>query len=228
MFLEEIGKLFFSRLPTFFFYLLLSFPILSIMFYLFTLYSDLQQLEESFLFASSKATGAIEKKLRASRLIHLYTDTDPYFFDHHIENLSLLEKEKSQIQSLLLHPAFSDKETLRNRLLFLEKNQFAFSEENFLSSGKINETEEKQRFPVEVDSDDLAKFCALIEQIQVGPYLPLPKNPQLIFLDFRIRKVDNPFHLNHYELETKILKREWISGIYREWFKNQGNDKEAP
>ncbi|MDE3055168.1 MAG: hypothetical protein KGI80_00505 [Verrucomicrobiota bacterium] len=209
MYLELLGKLLFSRLSPLFFYLLLPLPLFLSSFYLYTHHKELSDLEEAFVHATLKAPAVIEKKERAMRLTRLFAGADPYFLNHSIESLSLLEKERSQIESLLKHPALSDKESLQERLSFLNKNYFSFSEESFFSSEKIKETVERQRNPVEVDEDDLMRFCSLVEHLPIESHLPLAKSPQLIFLNFQIQKVDTPFHNCHYELLTTLLKREW-------------------
>lgn len=213
MFLESCGKVAFSRIRSSFFYFLLLLPILLIGGYLFTQLANLQILEDRFADAAKKGKTAVERKMRAEHFIKRYSNADPYFLDRQIESLSFLQKEREQIESLLNHPALSQKQTLQDRLRFLagDRNRLTFAEENIRSSPQIKETEEKQRHPVQMDGSDLARLCALIEDIPVGSFRPLPRMPQLLFLDFRMKKIQTPFHSEIYELEAELLKREWTN-----------------
>ncbi len=211
MFLESCGKLVFSRIRPSFFYSLLLLPVLLTGGYLFTQHANLLSLEDRFADAAKKGKISIERKLRAEHFVKWYSNADPYFLDRQIESLSFLLKERRQIHSLLNHPAVSQKETLQERLRFLAggQNRLAFAEETIRSSSQIKETEEKQRHPVQVDESDLAHLCALIEDVSIGSFDPLPQMPQLLFLDFKIKKIQTPFHSEIYELESELLKREW-------------------
>ena len=213
MFLELCGKFFFSRLHPAFFYSLLLFPIFLICVHFFTQHSDLQQLETRFASAARHGKTALARKLRAEEFISQHAHADPYFLDRQIESLSFLERERTQIESLLNHPALFQKKELEERLRYLsgEKNRLTFSEENIRSSKTIKETEEKQRHPVQIDEEDLARLCSLIENVPVASFTPVPKMPQLLFLDFRIKPEQTSLNSKVYELQTQLLKREWIS-----------------
>jgi hypothetical protein len=124
-----------------------------------------------------------------------------------------LQKELSAIQAMIDHPALSNKGILQERKAFLESetNRLAFTEENIRSTTKIKETEEKQRRPIQLDEQDLHRLLSSIEDISVGQFDPIPKMPQLLIRDMKIKKIENPFHSEVYEVEMELLKREWIS-----------------
>lgn len=211
MLFSWIGRSIFSKITPLSFTLLLSFFPIGTLFYLMMLHLDLLTLEEAFEKSFTRAKSAIEKKERALQFVECHSDIDPFFLDKKIESLDLLEEEKKKVLTLLEHPAIADKESLQRHLLFLEKNRFHFFEENLESYKNIKEVEEKQRVSVIVDENDLAKFCSLVEMVAVGDHLPLEKAPQLLFTHFHMEKVKGFFHNEHFQLQTQLLKREWLS-----------------
>ncbi len=211
MFLEFCGKTAYSRISPLFFYAFLLLPILGTGAYLFLQYSDLQELEEQCAITMQKEEGAFQKKNRAERFANRYANADPYFLNRHIESLSFLEKEQEDLLLRLNHPAMTKKQTLQERLHFLQNsNHLLFTESCVRSSSKIKETEEKQRKSVQMNETDIARLCAIVEDIPIKSFVPIPNMPQLLFLDFRMKKIKTPLYSNVYEVETELLKREWV------------------
>lgn len=213
MFLEFCGKLCFSQIRPAFFYSFLLLPFVIAGSYLLSRHTSQQQLEVRFADAASKGKKAIERKTRKERFIQRYSNSDPFFLDNQIESLLFLQKELSAVQAMIDHPALSNKGILQERKAFFESetNRLAFTEENIRSTSKIKETEEKQRRPVQLDEQDLQRLLSAIEDISVGQYDPIPKMPQLLIRDMKIKKIENPFHSEVYEVEMELLKREWIT-----------------
>ena len=212
MFFEHCGRLCFAYARPLFFYLLLLIPLLGTGGYLLIEYTTLRELENRCLSIAQKDVAAIERKKRKERFLNRYAHADPFFLDKRIEALTFLHNERAKIESLMNHPAFLNKSDLLARLQFLgsQKNRLMFSEEQIRSSPHLKETEEKQRFPVQMDLEDLERLLAYIEDIPIGKAEPLQEMPQLILSDFKITKTDNPLHLEVYEIEMDLLKREWI------------------
>jgi hypothetical protein len=211
MFLELCGKLCFSHIRPAFFYCLLLIPFFLAGTILLSRYTALQQQEARFADAARKGKGALERKIRKERFIERYASPDPFFLDNQIESLVFLEKEISKIKAVIHHPALSNKRYLQERLMFLESNAIAFTEENIRTASRIKETEEKQRCPVEMDEGDLQTLLARIEDIPVGGAQPVSKMPQLIIRDLSMKKRETPQRLENYEVEMELLKREWIT-----------------
>ncbi len=213
MFLELSGKLFFSKLRPAIFYAFLLIPFFFTGSYLFQLRSSQQELESRFREAMNQGKAAYDRKTRKERFVNRYSNSDPFFLDKHIESRLFLNNERNQIESMINHPALLNKKVLSERLEFLRsgKNRIAFIEENIRTSGRLKETEEKQRHPVQIDEGDLQNLLSAIEDIPVGPYEPLPQTPQLLVREMKIRKVENPLRSEVYELEMELLKREWTN-----------------
>ncbi len=213
MFLEYFGKFSFSQIRPFIFYAILLLPVLLSGSYLLKRYALQQQWENRFFDAAQKGKVATLRKTRKERFMNRYTHADPFFLDRQIESLVFLQKERSIIQSMVHHPALSNKRALQERLDFLRSNanRLAFTEENIRSSSKIKETDEKQRHPVQMDESDLKKLLTLLEDIPVGENEPALKMPQILIRDMKIKKIETPLHSENYEVEMELLKREWIA-----------------
>lgn len=210
MFLEKFGQFCFSRIRTSFFYTILIVPFFLAGGYLMIQYSTLQELEHRFLDTSQKEKFAMMRKTRKERFIERYRNSDPFFLDKQIESLSFLQKERLKIESLIHHPALVNKPGWQERLGWISgpNNRLAFIEENIRISSKIKETDEKQRYPVQLDESDLEKLFASVEDIPIGAHQSVDKSPQLIIRNCTIKKIPNLFS-EVFEVDMELLKREW-------------------
>ncbi len=210
MFLEQMGKFFFSRMRPVFFFVLAAFPLLGAVLFLYLEYSQLQDLQQRFAKAARKEKLSFERKERRERFLHRYSQADPYFLDQKIEAFAFLQKEKQHLDALLYHPAFPNHQAFRDRLAFIEDNRLTFIEENIHNSSQIKEVDEKQRSPVQMDENDLQKILSLLEDVPVGPYVPSPNSPQILIKDFRLKKQETSLQTEVFEVEMDLLKREFL------------------
>lgn len=211
MFLELIGKFCFHRLRPSFFYALIFFPTLLILIYLFFQSLELFELEENFNHSLEKGRSALQKKRSQDRFIERYNHADPYFLDQQIESLPLLQNECSEIRSLIKHPAIARRDFLEERLEFLlgRENRIRFNEQNIRTSQNIKETEEKQRYPVQVDEEDLKRILCLVEDISIESYHPAENQPQLLIQNFRLHRQTTSLATEVFTLDMTLLKREF-------------------
>lgn len=210
MYLEKIGRLFFSQIRPLFFFILVISPLFAATLYLYFEHENLQHLQERFAKAARKEKLAFERKERKDRFLHRYSHADPYFLDQQIESFPLLQKEKQHLMSLLDHPAFPNHQAIRDRLAFLEKNRLSFLEENIHTSAEMKEVDEKLRYPIQMDENDLKKLLSLLEDISIESY-PLPQNaPQILIKDFRLKKIETSLQTEVFEVEMDLLKREFF------------------
>src|SRR3990167_1522168 len=100
-----------------------------------------------------KVKNAHYKKERKEKFLSRYSQIDPFFLDKEIESMKFLENEKKQLHQWISHAAVSEKETLLERLAFIEgsQNQLSFIEDEISISKLCKETSEKQRHPIEMD-----------------------------------------------------------------------------
>lgn len=206
MFLEILGK--FSSRPFFFFSLLLV-PFLAVFFFLFVQISHFQCLEDQFEYLKKKAERAYEKKERKDRFLARYKNSDPFYLDHQIESHRFLQSELNSLKQLFHHPAITNKAFLSERIQFLsgEKNRIAFTEEAIRTSSTMKETEEKQRFPIQMDEEDLKQLLTLIEDLEPQSEI---SRPQFLIRDFRLKKKLSPIQTQIFEVEMELLKREFL------------------
>ncbi len=209
MFFERWGRLLFSRIRPPFFFALVVFPLFAAALFLFSEYTQLEELQGRFAKAARKEQAASERKARKERFLSRYSHANPYFLDQQIESFPLLQAKRQRLKSLLHHPAFPQPQAIQQRLEFLEQNRLAFSEENIRTSPQMKEVDEKQRHSAQMDDNDLKKILSLIEDVPIGPYVPSEDSPQLIIKDFRLKKQKTPLQTEVFEVEMDLLKREF-------------------
>jgi len=208
MFLETVGKLCFSKIRPFFFYLFLILPFVGACLYLGMQSVYLQELEGQFIQSCKKGKNALKRKGEKEKFLEKYSHAAPYFLDTHIESLLFLQKEKRALRELLQHPALTDKREIEERLHFLEENKLLFAEETLRTSGQIHESEEKQRTPVQMSEEDLKKLLCCIENIPIDSFSPQENSPQILLTDFQFEKKESSLKTPFLEVEMKLLKRE--------------------
>ncbi len=205
MYLESLGKLFFSKRGLTCFYLALYLPIIFAGSFLLISNSAQKELENEYFETARKAKSALGKKLRKERFLSRYGTADPYFLEEKIESIPLLDMERDFQLSRLDHPALAKKDEIKQRLHFLEKtNRISFLEENIRTSKRIKETDENMRHPVQVNAIDLQKILSRIEDVTIGSFEPIPNMPQLVVRNMKLKKKGELF-----ELELQLIKREW-------------------
>lgn len=205
MFFESIGKLFFSKRRAFFFFLFLLTPLFITSIFLFFESKNLSLLEDRIDYGLRKK--ALSQKVREQNAYFFskYSQTDPYFLDNHVENASFLKREKSHLQSLLLHKAFSNSKELTLRLDQLENNRLRFMEKNTDSYGNIRDTKEALKNPVQMEEEELLSLLSLIEGTK-----PFPSRPQLLLENLTIERAQSPFLKEVLEVDMNLIKREFI------------------
>jgi len=211
MFFEKMGRLLFAKIRLPFFIVLLILPPLFSALYLFSKTQMIETLQDRFFLAMKKGKTAFARKERKEKFLARHSKPDPYFLDKEIESLSFLTNEQVSLKQWLLHPALSHKDLLADRLHFLQsaENRLSFSEEEIQLSKLCKETVEKQRKPVEIDSEDLKKLLCQIEEIPTID--DTQKRPQLLITHFSLHKKATPLHNEVFEIQMELLKREFLT-----------------
>ena len=209
--MEKFGKALFTRIKIpYFLALIASLPILS-----FAILSQNQhsinELEFRFFKAIRKAKSAMEKKGRRERFLERHSKPDPYFLDTQIESLHFLTREIDRLKTWSAHPAIPRKELIHDRMAYLqsEDNRLTFVEEEIQTSDLFKETIEKQRHPIQVDTQDLAELLSIIEDVPKIGGQPIFRRPQLLITDFSLKKMKTPLNDEVFELNIDLLKREF-------------------
>ena len=157
--------------------------------------------------------GLQQEKKQATNLtvMNHFRDADHFYIDKHLEVLTFLEPEAEAIQKIMKNKNFTDDEVIKKRYAFLtgSGNSLRFSEGVVQTLPQFQETTETLIHPVEVNVDDIQKILSMIEGIQIGAYKPAPSRPQLIILDFKLEKKASADKNEVYQLNMKLLKREY-------------------
>lgn len=134
-----------------------------------------------------------------------YSDADYFYLDNQVETLSFLKKEREALESLFQNPSFTGNEAAEKRYAFLlgEANRLHFTEGSVQSGEGLQETIEIQAHPVEIDTQDLKEILVRLEGNRPG-------KPQLVITDFKLNKKAHPNGNQVFELNLKLLKREFV------------------
>lgn len=206
---EKLGRIFFMQMRPLFFFVLCAIPLIIAALFLYSQHAKLEELETRFAAAARKEKLALERKARKETFLERYSHADPYFLDQKIESFLLLESERARLDSLMHHSAFPESPSIQERLEFLNKNRFRFTEENIVASTDIKEVDEKQRHPVQMDETDLKKILSLIEDLPIDSALPSNDSPQILIKEFRLKKKQTSLQTEIFEVEMDLLKREF-------------------
>lgn len=135
-----------------------------------------------------------------------YTETDPLYLENQLEPLSFLKKERENLEQLLQNPTFTGNEAAEKRYAYLTShaNRLEFLQGSPLASEGIQETVCWLSHPVEIDSYDLKELLARLEGNRKG-------KPQLLITDFKCQKKILLSGNEVFELNIKLLKREFHS-----------------
>ena len=209
MFFEMLGKLFFSKIRPSLFFGLLLFPILFVGAILYLQFTQVEEASAIYTASLPKAKPALEKKKRQEAHMARYKPADPFYLDHSLESLVFLKEEIASLKKLLAHPALSNKKGLGERLRFLtgEENRLVFIEDNIKTGGSMKETEEKQKFPVQMNESDIKKVLSLIEDVSIETFTPDANSPQFLIRDFQMERKGDLF-----QVEMELVKREFTKG----------------
>lgn len=154
----------------------------------------------------------VERKQAANIATHAkYHDADHFYIDKNLETLQLLVPELEELKKLTANPNYIEDDATRKRFDFLnsKQNHLTFSESNVQTTPFFTEVTETLLHPVEVNVSDLKKILALIEGHQIGGFETAPQRPQLQILDFKLEKKNISENNEVFELNMKLLKREF-------------------
>ena len=175
-------------------------PFLFILFQFSIKQQDFKQIEYKIAVLQKKFTLANIQKDKETVFLNNLKQAPSTYLDRHIETLSFLETEKQKLR---------EKQSNPSRLALLEgSNRLRFVEEQIKRTQELQETEEAQEKPVEMNEEDLKKTLALVEGTSIGPYATITPRPQLIISSFDLKKKGVSPYEQVYEVSMKLIKRE--------------------
>lgn len=186
-------------------------PLFLLLFLFIGRLDELDELENSIQGLQTLAFQK-EKKQSVNKAVKShFSDADHFYIDKNLENLRFLLPEIENLEEIIRNPHFTEDEGMRKRLEFLTgpQNRLRLSESGVQSTAYFQEVIETLVHPVEVDSVDLKKILSLIEGVEIDAYKPLEGRPQLVILDFKLNKKSGGPNNDTFELNMKLLKREF-------------------
>lgn len=154
-----------------------------------------------------------EKKQSANIAVRSqFHDVDHFYIDKNLETLSFLEPEIESLKGMLNNPNFPDDDNIKKRLETLsgQGNSLVFTEGVVQSTPVMQEVTETLVHPVEVNVADVKQILCRVEGVAMGECKPPPNRPQLIILDFKLEKKNVSEKNQIYQLNLKLLKREYL------------------
>ncbi len=137
---------------------------------------------------------------------HIYAESDPLYLENQLEPLAFLKKEKEKLEQLLQSPTFIGNEAAEKRYAHLTSaaNHLEFLQGSPQIGEGIQESICSLSHPVQVDSNDLKEILSRIEGNRKG-------KPQLLITEFKLSKRPFPSGNEVFELNVKLLRREFPS-----------------
>lgn len=195
-----IGRALLSLRPLFI-WLLALLPCLATLFYFSVRIQQCSDWQEKCQQLCKQTRPLYKEHATETRWLQRYGSASPYFLNQTVETLQLLAPEIAWLHATANHPALMERPLLQERLSFLcgSDNQITFAAEASRSTPHWKESEERLFHPVQISEADLWSLLQLLDS---------PNAPQLILLDFRLQKMDFPFHNQGFECDFRLLKRD--------------------
>src|SRR5262249_25946789 len=141
------------------------------------------------IFTLQKKSESIKVKTRdEDYFLNKFKTADRYYIDKYLESLTFLESDLKRLQGALQNDP--NDEWSKKRMKFLNEgtNRLRFYEQNQKLVQNVQEVEEVQQASIEINTEDLKRILARIEEIQIGPYLSGQNPPQMIIKNFELIK----------------------------------------
>lgn len=186
-------------------------PLIFVLTGFFSQKENLNQLETLIQDVEEKAILQEKRQSNNRAVIDHYREADHFYIDKNLESLIFLEPEIESLQKLVNNKNFAFDEAVKKRLDFLtSENHLVFTEGVVQSTPHFQETTETLVHPVEVNVDDIQEILSQVEGIEVGSHQPSSQAPQMIVLDFKIDRKSISEKNEVYNLNLKLLKREFL------------------
>ncbi len=140
-----------------------------------------------------------------------FKNSDHFYIDKHLEPLTFLKPEIEQLKKITQNKNFTSDKEIEKRLQFLKnENHMTFSEGVVESTPFFQEVTETLTKPIEVNTQDIQRILARIENQKISDEEPQENPPQLLILDFKLDKKITPGKPDTFLLNLKLLKREFL------------------
>jgi hypothetical protein len=152
------------------------------------------------------SANAARKQSLNTAVRHAYSEADQCYLENQLEPLFFLKKEREALEQLLKGPTFTGNEAAEKRYAFLTSNanHFEWVQGSAQTAEGVQQADLFLSHPVEIDAHDLKEILIRTEGHRKG-------KPQLIVTDFKLNKKALSSGNEVFELNMKLLKREFHS-----------------
>jgi hypothetical protein len=172
-------------------------------------YKQLKNLNKRIISLQKKSIDKEAQVKSEEQLLHQIKNSHSKYLETALESMVFLgsERQKWQLFSEQIEPSHPMKE----RVSFLEhgNNKLQFIQSEIRKSKLFQETEEKQKNPIEISEEDLKTLLCYIEGSKIHPHLPKKGAPQILLKSFELEKktilgiADKTYHV-----QMQLIKRE--------------------
>lgn len=211
MSLKKLGKIGAENILL---WIVISFiPLFTTCFYLYTQIENQANLKNRYENILHFAKSTLDKRIAKNQFLDRFLDKDPYYLETYLENLHFLKEEKQMLQDIKTHPAFANKEKLKQRFDFFQKgkNKLKFLEQKVEKTNFLQEAVLHQIHPVELEEKDLMKLLSSFEQRVIGSYFPDKDSPQFMIKKMTLKKKRDLFSSEIFSIQMDLLKREFLT-----------------
>lgn len=172
---------------------------------------ELNRLSQSIESVQLQALSKEKKQGMNLSVREHYKNSDHFYIDKHLETIPLLEPEIEGLKKVLNQHHLVENEAAKKRLEQLQsQNKISFTEGVVQTYPYFHETTETLNRPIEVNLTDLKTILSRIENVEIDNQIPGPNPPQLIISDFKIDKKKTGDNNEVFQLNMKLIKREYF------------------
>lgn len=176
--------------------------------YAFHLYQIKEACEESLIHLHQIHQPHKISRKELKEMTSKLKNTDKDFIQKNLESLNFLEQEKKRLHHFFESEEYTEYKPKKELLFSKTANRLAFKTKALKSTLPYKEEILETTQSIDIDEEDLKKILSLVEDVEIFPYGPYEGKPQLLFLDFFLRKKSFVPYQNVFELNFKLLKRE--------------------
>jgi len=192
--------------------ILLIIPFLLVVIFFFIHSQEAENLRERITVLQKKSLRKENQIKNEEKILSQISNSRLGYLEEVLTPMAFLatERQKWKIFSEQVEPSHPMKE----RVSFLDHgtNKLQFIQSEMRKNEIFQETEEKQKNPIEVSEEDLKTLLCYIEGSQIHPHLPKEGAPQILLKSFELEKKVSPgITEKTYQIQMQLIKREALS-----------------
>lgn len=185
-------------------------PCLLALSHYFSAQKELKLLEKNALFLKRKKEWATLKQERGKKILSQLKTANRDYVETYLQNMVFLQPEIKKLQALLHSDPHNGVRKQRLEHLQNGKNALQFTQQHFRMEKGFQEVDVIQEYPVEMNTTDLKRLLANIENKAIGPIQPEDRPPYFIITNFELLKKPLVSNEETFVVKLKLIKREII------------------